>query len=65
MQALAVCNLCGGLGFVNFYSPEGDPEDDFKDTQRCPTCLGHGTLESWRQPATGAHDHEGWMGGVD
>jgi len=63
MVPLALCTFCGGLGFVQFYLPEGDPQDNFGENRSCPFCRGSGTIEPWRQVATGPFDHEGWKYG--
>ena len=61
MVAMAVCNLCGGNGFIQFFHGDGDPLEDFGDPRRCPACQGGGAIEPWLQAATGVHNHEAWM----
>ena len=61
MVTLDVCNLCGGQGFVLFFHPLGEALEDDRDTRRCPSCQGTGSIEPWRQLATGVHDV--WLAG--
>ena len=55
MVALDTCNLCGGQGFVHFYHDPGEALEEGRETRQCPSCQGAGSLEPWRQAATGLH----------
>ena len=60
MVVLEVCNLCGGQGFVHFYHALGNPLEECRDMRPCPSCQGAGSVEPWRQVATGVTSDETW-----